>query len=336
MKVLVICGGRSAEREVSLDSSEFVIRSLEDAGHEVTRAEILADGSWAVEGRGAVLDANGQPWKVFIEDGSVPFDVVFPVLHGPLGEDGTIQGLCEIAGWRYAGADVMASAVAMNKAVFKRLASGSGIPVVPWVDMNRNRPGPPCEAVIGALGLPVFVKPSRLGSSVGISKVTQVGEFQAAVDLAFSFDENILVEKAVPSAREIEVSVLGDGREVSSSVPGEILPGKDWYDYEAKYRCEASRLVIPADLDPEAAAAVRSHAAMAFGLLGGRGYARVDFLIGAGEIFLNEINTIPGFTSISMFPKLWEATGLPARDLMDRILRDALERPDTGLSGGAR
>ncbi len=331
MKVLVVCGGRSAEREISLESSRFVLESLARAGHSTVTAVIGSDGAWTVDGAGVSVDMSKPVWELSRGGACIGFDVLFPVLHGTLGEDGTIQGLCEMAGWPCAGAGVMASAVGMNKIVFKKLASGAGIPVVPWIEIQAGRPVPDAGEIIAGLGLPLFVKPARLGSSVGISRAADAGELEEAVARALEYDELVLVEKAVEHAREIEVSVLGTGASVETSVPGEIVPGRSWYDYEAKYGCSDSRLLIPAMLDAGRAAEVRAHAAQAFSLLGGRGFARVDFLAGDDGVYLNEINTIPGFTAISMFPKLWEATGLPAEGLMDAILREALSRPPVGL-----
>lgn len=332
MEVLVVYGGRSAEREISLESARFVAQALGGAGYGVVPVEIGSDGSWRMEGEEVRLEAGPVPWRLVRRGGRVLFDVVFPVLHGPLGEDGTVQGLCETAGWRCAGAGVAASAVGIDKVLFKRLVSGAGIPVVPWVEVSPSC-RPSAEAIAGALGLPVFVKPARLGSSVGISRVDSAGDLPGALALALSYDERVLVEQAVAEAREIEVSVLGDGARVHSSLPGEIRPGREWYDYEAKYSCPDSRLLIPADLPADLARAVRSHAESAMTLLGSRGFARVDFLLGR-DLYLNEINTIPGFTPISMFPKLWEASGLPVSTLMEAIISEAVSRPPVGLWKG--
>lgn len=330
MKVLVLCGGRSAEREISLQSAAFVEEALRMAGHEPCRVEIDGSGAWSLAGRGLVLDAGSFPWVLRTACGDeVLFEAVFPVLHGPYGEDGTVQGLCETAGWPCAGAGVLASATGMNKAVFKRLAAASGIPVVPWLELDERSPAPAGE-IIGKLGLPLFVKPARLGSSIGITRVDRIEDLPRALSLAFSYDPLVVAEKAVLPAREIEVSVLGDSGGVVASVPGEILPGREWYDYEAKYECPGSVLLIPAELETSVAEAARSSAAAAFALLGGSGFARVDFLLSGSSLYLNEINTIPGFTSISMFPKLWAASGLEAPDLMNRILSEALGRRPVG------
>ncbi len=331
MKVLVLCGGRSAEREISLQSAAFVEEALRKAGHEPVVVEIDSCGSWSLEGRGLVLDAGSFPWSLRTAGGAgIAFEAVFPVLHGPYGEDGTVQGLCETAGWPCAGAGVLASAAGMNKAVFRKLAAAAGIPVAPWLELDERRPAASGE-ILDALGLPLFVKPARLGSSIGISRVDRGDDLPRALSLAFSYDPLVVVEKAVQPAREIEVSVLGDSGGVTASVPGEILPGREWYDYEAKYECPGSRLLIPAEIEPSIAETARSLAIAAFSLLGGSGFARVDFLLSDSALYLNEINTIPGFTAISMFPKLWAASGLEAPDLMDRILSEALGRRSVGV-----
>jgi D-alanine-D-alanine ligase len=300
----------------------------------VETVRIGVEGAWLYGGSPVSIESGDCPWRLSTPAGRLDFDVVFPVLHGPFGEDGTVQGLCETAGWPCAGAGVMASAVAMDKITFKRLAGGAGIPVTPWVMASRDA-GRTSAMVEEHLTWPVFVKPSRLGSSVGISRVTGPHGLADALAAAFEYDERVLVESAVPEAREIEIAVLGDSAGVCSSVPGEIFPGRDWYDYEAKYDCPASTHRIPADLDPGMTASLGRTAELAFSLLGGRGFARADFLVGPDGAFMNEINTIPGFTSISMFPRLWEASGLPAPALMDRILAEALDRRPAGLWKGA-
>lgn len=330
MKILVLCGGRSAEREISLQSAAFVEEALRMAGHEPCLVEIDRSGSWSLGGSGLVLEAGSFPWSLRTGCGAeVPFEAVFPVLHGPYGEDGTVQGLCETAGWPCAGAGVLASAAGMNKAVFKRLAAAAGIPVVPWLELDERSPVRAGE-ILDSLGLPLFVKPARLGSSIGISRVDRREDLPRALSLAFSYDPLVVAEKAVLPAREIEVSVLGDSGGVTASVPGEIVPGREWYDFEAKYECPDSKLLIPAELEPSVTEAVRSSAVAAFTLLGGSGFARVDFLLSGPAFYLNEINTIPGFTAISMFPKLWAASGLEAPELMNRILSEALGRRPVG------
>jgi D-alanine-D-alanine ligase len=258
-------------------------------------------------------------------------DVVFPVLHGPYGEDGTVQGLLELADVAYVGSGVLGSAVAMDKAVAKVLFAARGLRVSDHVVFTRREWAAGREALVeriaGQLGFPVFVKPPNLGSSVGISKVKARGGLAEAIDLAASFDRKILVEAAVPNAREIEVAVLGND-EPQASVPGEIVPSREFYDYEAKYLDEGSAARIPAPLDPALAAEIRRQAIEAYRAAECAGMARVDFLVDGrtGQVFVNEVNTIPGFTTISMYGKLWDATGLPYPALLDRLIALAMER----------
>ena len=258
-------------------------------------------------------------------------DLVFPVLHGPYGEDGTIQGLLELANVPYVGCGVLASAVGMDKSVMKVLFAAAGLKVTEGITVTGSRWAAARDAIAGdvsaRLGFPLFVKPANLGSSVGISKVHDAGELASAVDLAAGFDRKIVIEKAVPDAREIEVAVIGNDAP-EASVPGEIIPSREFYDYEAKYLDQGSRSVIPADLEPAIADEVRRQAIEAFRAIDGAGMARVDFLLprGSREIFVNEVNTIPGFTTISMFAKMWEASGVTYPMLLDRLIALALER----------
>jgi D-alanine-D-alanine ligase len=261
-------------------------------------------------------------------------DVVFPVLHGPYGEDGTLQGLLEIAGLPYVGTGVLASAVGMDKIVFKDVMKSNGIPVAPYWHCLRSEwekaPEEALDAVEAALGYPVFTKPPNMGSSVGISKCRNRAELRKGMSEAARFDRKILVEAAVPNAREIEVSVLGNDDPVAS-VPGEIIPVGEFYDYAAKYLGSAdkdSELLIPAPLSSERTAEIRALAVRAFRAIDGAGLSRADFLMNGDTeaIFINEVNTMPGFTSISMYPKMWEATGLPYRELITRLIELAMER----------
>ncbi len=258
-------------------------------------------------------------------------DLVFPVLHGPYGEDGTVQGLFELANLPYVGAGVLASAVGMDKAVMKVVFAARGLRVAPWMLVMRREwiadPADVVARVIDTLGLPVFVKPSNLGSSVGISKAKDVNGLREAIALAAEYDRKIVVEAAVPHAREIEVAVLGND-DVEASVAGEIIPSREFYDYEAKYIDAGSKLLIPAPLAPAAMDEVRQHAIDAFRAVDGAGLARVDFLLDgqSGEVFVNEVNTMPGFTTISMYAKLWAASGLDYPTLLDRLVALALER----------
>jgi D-alanine-D-alanine ligase len=257
-------------------------------------------------------------------------DVIFPVLHGPFGEDGTVQGLLELANIPYVGPGVMASAVGMDKAVMKRVFQADGLPVAPWCSFTQrewstNRAD--LETRLKTLGLPLFVKPANLGSSVGISKAKDRAGLRTAIDLAGSFDRKVVVEAAVPEAREIECGVLGNDTP-QASVPGEVIPGREFYDYEAKYLDESSKTVIPADIPPATAAEIQRLSIAAFQAVDCAGLARVDFLVSrtTGQILLNEINTLPGFTTISMFSKMWEASGVPYQALVDKLLDLAFER----------
>jgi D-alanine-D-alanine ligase len=261
----------------------------------------------------------------------VKLDVVFPVLHGPYGEDGTVQGLLELANVPYVGAGVLASAVGMDKAAMKLVFAAKGLPICDYEvvlkrDWQRDERAV-LNTIASRLGFPLFVKPANLGSSVGISKAKHAAELRAAIELAAQFDRKIVVEAAVPKAREIEVAVLGND-DPEASVPGEIIPSGEFYDYQAKYVSDDSRTVIPAQIEPARADEVRRLAVAAFKAIDGAGMARVDFLL-AGDsqvLYLNEVNTIPGFTTISMYSKMWEASGLPYAQLLDRLIALALER----------
>jgi D-alanine-D-alanine ligase len=353
-RLVLVFGGRSAEHEISVASAASVRTALDPERYEVITIGIDRDGRWhllpalpaasdqggaALPGvdptAGEIVALSRQPGDQALvsESGErAPIDVVFPVLHGPYGEDGTIQGMLELAGVPYVGAGVLASAVGMDKAVAKVLFEAAGLAVAPFEvvrerDWEGDREGVLARAA--ALGLPAFVKPSRLGSSVGVTKVKQVDELPAAIESALSFDAKILVERAITGAREIEVSVLGNDDPIAS-VPGEIVtaPEHEFYSYEAKYLDEhGAALEIPAKLDPSLADRVRSMAVAAFRAVDAEGMARVDFFVREpGEIIVNEINTIPGFTRISMYPKLWEASGISYRELLDRLVELAMER----------
>ncbi len=358
LRVGVLFGGRSGEHEVSLNSARNVMEALRQAGHRVTPIGITPEGRWLTSGDPMALlagesvsllnGAGGHPATVAEPNGGdddvwallpssrhdealPPIDVIFPVLHGPYGEDGTVQGLLEMANLPYVGCGVLSSAVAMDKAVAKLLFAQAGLPQADYRVVLRDRWRREREAVldtlIQALGLPLFVKPANLGSSVGISKATQRAELAQALDLAAAYDRKLVIEVAVPNAREIEVSVLGND-EPMASIPGEIVPGDVFYSYADKYLDGKSRALIPAPLDEAQTAQIQQMALDAFRAVDGEGLARVDFLLddATGEIFLNEINTMPGFTRISMYPKLWEASGISYPELVDRLLQLALER----------
>ena len=253
-------------------------------------------------------------------------DVVFPVLHGPYGEDGSVQGLLKIAGVPFAGPGVLAAAVGMDKDVMKRLLVGAGLPVADFRVVHASDPRPAWDTIAAQLGAPVFVKPANLGSSVGIRKVAAAGAFGEAVEEAFAYDTKIIVERAI-AGREIECAVLGNDEPIAS-VAGEVIPHHEFYSYEAKYLDEdGAELVIPADLEPGVTARVQELALDAFRALCCDGMARVDFFLQEdGELLVNELNTIPGFTRISMYPKLWEASGIPYGELIERLLRLGIER----------
>jgi D-alanine-D-alanine ligase len=312
LRVAVLGGGRSSEHDVSLASAAAVRAGLAEAGHEVVEVLVTRDGPWEHAGE-----------RVSIEPGAglLRADVVFPVLHGPFGEDGSVQGALEVADVPYVGAGVLASAVCLDKVVFKDLMARAGVPQVDYVGLRAGD----ARQSAARLGTPVFVKPARLGSSVGISKVSSPGALDGALDAAFAHDPHVIVE-AASAGLELECSVLGNG-EPQASEPGEIVAHADWYDYEAKYEQGGMELVVPARVDDSVRARVRELAREVFRLAGCAGLARVDFFVeDGGRVLVNELNTMPGFTTTSVYAKLWEASGLPYPRLLDRLVRLALER----------
>jgi D-alanine-D-alanine ligase len=312
MRVVVLSGGRSSEHDVSLRSGEAVARGLEQAGHEVARVTIGRDGAWSCDGVPVELSAAG---------GLLGADVAFPALHGPFGEDGSVQGLLEWLDLPYVGSDVLSSAVCMDKLTLKRLFASAGIPQVDFVAAGELGWRERCEE----MGSPLWVKPSRLGSSVGISKVEQLDDLEQAVELARRHDPRVIVE-ASAAGREVECSLLGN-EQVEASKPGEVVAQGDWYDYETKYSNGGMELVVPADLEDEQLAHLRQLAATAFELGGCSGLARCDFFVEPdGAVLVNEINTMPGFTETSVYAKLWEASGLDYPTLCDRLVTLAVER----------
>lgn len=352
LRVGVVFGGRSAEHEVSLVSAASVMNALDKTKYDVVPIGITPEGRWLSVPEAVALlkeraDVDRFPEHLLLPDprrrGLVPVgdgahlhpvqsvDVVFPVLHGPYGEDGTIQGLFELADVPYVGAGVLGSALGMDKVVQKQLLRQARIPVVPDVWFlyadYRRRSRPWIDRIERMLKYPCFVKPPNLGSSIGITKAHDRAELMRAIDLAGEYDRKVLVERAVPNAREIECSVLGNSNP-EASVAGEIIPSNEFYDYDAKYVDGKSTAVIPARLPKSAMRRVQRIAVDAFRILNCEGMARADFLIigNGSRIYLNEINTIPGFTSISMYPKLWEASGLPYAALLDRLIQLALDR----------
>jgi D-alanine-D-alanine ligase len=307
MKVAVLAGGRSSEHDVSLASAESVRAGLAEAGHEAIDVRIDREGRWTHDGEPLALAPSG---------GLLGADAVFPALHGPFGEDGTVQGLLDLLEVPYVGAGVLASSLSMDKALFKDLMAAHGVPQVDYSVVRDDGSGP-------TLGPPVFVKPARLGSSVGISKAVSEVELDRALALAFEHDPVVVVER-MAEGLEVECSVLGNSAP-EASTPGEIVIRKgDWYDYEAKYTDGGMELVVPArtpHLDE-----VRRLAVEVFGIVGCTGMARVDFFVTEEGVLVNELNTIPGFTATSVYAKLWEASGVPYPELLDRLLELAVER----------
>jgi D-alanine-D-alanine ligase len=346
-RVGVLFGGRSSEHEVSLASAKNVMDALREAGHEVVPIGITSHGRWlpqpnalarlSAKASGELNGEGGgeQGWGLLPQGdagSALPqIDVIFPVLHGPYGEDGTVQGLLEMANLPYVGSGVLASACGMDKVVAKQLFAQALLPQIAYATVWRKRwqndPQACIDEIEAAFVYPLFVKPANLGSSVGISKARNAAQLAEALDLAAQFDRKLLVEAAVPHARELEVSVLGNDEPVAS-VPGEIVPGNEFYDYNAKYVDDNSDLRIPADVDSETVKRLQVLAVRAFQVLDCAGLARVDFLMNgeSGELYLNEVNTMPGFTRISMYPKLWEASGIAYPELVDRLVQLALER----------
>ena len=354
LRIGVVFGGRSGEHEVSLASAASVLGAIDGTRYEVVPMGITRDGQWLVgsDPLRALADTAGvrlalpphaarsrsEPGTALARlpaasglpaGAAARLDVVFPVLHGPYGEDGTLQGLLELADVAYVGAGVLASAVGMDKATMKAVFRAHGLPIVPHLVVRAHEWSDGADAltrrVDDELGYPCFVKPANLGSSVGISKVAAPRDLDAAVRLAFDYDRKILIERGI-LGRELEVSVLGNDRP-EASVPGEVLPGKEWYDYEAKYTDGIAKLMIPAPLEAAVAEEVRRLAVAAFCAIDAAGLARVDFFLeGDDRIWVNEINTMPGFTQTSAYPRLWEASGLPYPQLIDRLIALALER----------
>ncbi len=353
IRVGVIFGGRSGEHEVSLMSAQSVMAAIDREKYEVIPVGITRQGRWLVGDAMSALTAgseamarpatllpdphqaalmeihelNGAPAALLPE---AALDVVIPVLHGPFGEDGTVQGLLELAGIPYVGAGVVGSAVGMDKAIFKQVMVANQIPVLPWQLVRRSEWEADREGVISrletALSYPMFTKPANLGSSVGISKCRDRQGLAAGLDEAAGYDRRIVVEQGV-NARELEVSVLGNDDPVASIV-GEIRPRREFYDYVAKYISDDSELIIPAVLEPEMERAVRDLAVRAYLAIDCAGLGRVDMILDrdSNRVYLNEINTMPGFTRISMYPKLWEASGLNYSELLDRLIELALDR----------
>ncbi len=337
LQVGVVFGGRSVEHQVSIASARTVARGLREAGHQVTPLGISQDGCWIdCAAAAAVLDGDARaipplgvpvaPTLAVLLDAGV--DVVFPIVHGSWGEDGSLQGLCEMLDLPYVGPGVAASAAAMDKALTKQLVAAAGVPVLPCQTIGRAAwQAAPQEALrrLEQLPLPLFVKPRNGGSSVGIRRVDERDGLEDAVRFALRFDDAVLVERAA-AGRELECAVLGY-EQIQASAVGEIVAGNAFYDYADKYLQDTARLVAPADLPAAVADRLRRLAADAFVAIGGAGLARVDFFLeGEADLYLNEINTLPGFTAISMYPRLWALSGLPLPQLVDRLVAIAVAR----------
>jgi D-alanine-D-alanine ligase len=312
MRVAILCGGRSSEHDVSLRSGASVGRGLTAAGHDVVAVTIERDGRWL---------RDGAPLRLSPGDGLLGADAAFPALHGAFGEDGSVQGLLELLDLPYVGSDVLASAICMDKLTLKRLFAERGIPQVDFVAYGEEGWRARCEA----MGLPLWVKPSRMGSSVGITRVDDLGQLDAAIKLALRHDPRVIVEAAA-AGREVECSVLGN-ESPQTSMPGEIVANAEWYDFEAKYEEGGMELRVPAPISEAEGERVRELAAATFALAGCSGLARCDFFVEPeGEVLVNEINTMPGFTETSVYAKLLEASGIAYADLCDRLVELAAER----------
>jgi len=312
LQVAIVYGGRSGEHEISIRSAKSILQAIDRDKYDVVEYFISEDGRW-------------HPEPILPEPGVQPdIDVVFPVLHGTFGEDGTVQGLLELADLPYVGAGVLGSSISMDKEMMKRVCRERGLPVVDYVTMYRGNLDP--ARAIRDLPFPMFIKPANLGSSVGISKVRDRAELEAALELAAKYDRKIIAERAIVG-QELECAVLGN-EEPEASLPCEVLPSREFYDYEDKYLLDRAQFRLPAEISAEKTAELRHLALQCYTAVECSGMARVDFLLerSTGELYINEINTIPGFTSISMYPKMWEASGLPYAQLIDRLIELALAR----------
>ncbi|MDE0309579.1 MAG: D-alanine--D-alanine ligase [Acidiferrobacterales bacterium] len=349
----LLYGGRSCEHEVSVTSARCVYQALDPRKYEVSLLGISKSGQWLLadasmpvldaqvvqpEGQTSVMLDYHEPGRIVprstdhnVSQAITSLDVIFPILHGPFGEDGTVQGLFELADVAYVGSGVTGSAVGMDKAVSKAVCAAEGIPQAKYLVLLKSRWQAERETVVqqieAELSYPIFVKPANLGSSVGISRATATTELRSAMDLAVKYDLKVIVEEGFTNCHEIEVAVLGNDNP-EASVVGEIIPGGDFYDYNDKYIDNLSRVEIPANLPDEACRTVQDYAKRVFTAIAAAGLARVDFFVSKDDfsVYINEINTMPGFTPISMYPKLWEVSGLGYSQLLDRLIELALER----------
>jgi D-alanine-D-alanine ligase len=355
LRVGLLFGGRSVEHDVSIVSARSILAALDQSRYEVSLLAIDPDGQWHVANPDTALEAVEEAEGVFLPPApgqttlvaatgksefaasalgnAARLDVIFPIVHGRGGEDGALQGLLELAEVPYVGSGVLSSAVQMDKDVAKRLLLAAGLPVTPWItfsgfELEHNGLPAAAERAESEIGFPVYVKPANSGSSIGISRADSIPELVAGLADARGYDRKVIVEAAI-DAREIEVAVLGND-EPEASIPGEIRAAQSFYDYSAKYLDETTELIIPAELDAHQVEAIRLTAIQAYRTLEAEGMARVDFLLDrdSGQFYVNELNSLPGFTDVSMYPKLWEASGLPYPALLDRLIELALERHD--------
>ena len=354
IRVGIIFGGRSGEHEVSFCSASSIIKAIDKDKYTVVPIGITKEGRWIspqdselalqsgkIDGKNTVILLNDSFSKSLVcidnnqrldkSSALEKLNVIFPVLHGPYGEDGTVQGLLELANIPYVGAGVAASAISMDKDLMKIIFQQKGLPILKWMTIKRKEWQKDKEKILSLIQngfeYPLFVKPTNLGSSVGITKVHKKEELEKAIDLASSYNRKILIEKGLEEVREIECGVLGND-EPQASVVGEVRPAGEFYDYDSKYIDEGTQLIIPADLPDGVSKEVQRIALCAFKAVDAAGMARVDFFVSKKEnkIYLSEINTIPGFTSVSMYPRLWQASGIPYSDLIDQLIQLALER----------
>jgi D-alanine-D-alanine ligase len=354
IRVGLIFGGKSGEHEVSFCSASSIIKAINKDKYTVVPIGITKEGRWIspqdselalqsgkIEGKNTVILLSDPSGNALIRTDNTQrleksstlerVDVIFPILHGPYGEDGTIQGFLELANIPYVGSGVAASAISMDKDFMKTIFQQRGLPILKWITIKRKEWQKDKEKILSLIKngfeYPLFIKPTNLGSSVGITKVHQEEELEGAIDLASSYDRKILIEEGLEEAREIECGVLGND-EPRTSVVGEVRPAGEFYDYDSKYLDEGTQLIIPADLPDGVSQEVQEIALHAFKAVDAAGMARVDFFVSKKEnkIYLSEINTIPGFTSVSMYPRLWEASGIPYSELIDRLIQLALER----------
>ncbi len=348
INVGILFGGKSAEHEVSLQSAKNVLEAIDKKKYNTILIGIDKQGKWLLNDRSQFLlnadnpkliklnqagdaialapQSGGKISNLTKGENTFTIDVVFPILHGPLGEDGTVQGLLKLANIPFVGAGVLGSAVGMDKDVMKRLLRDAGIPIGKFIVIRANEPIPDYKIIKSKLGLPFFIKPANMGSSVGVSKIHNKSEYLQGIKNAFNYDVKIIVEEFI-EGREIECAVLGNSQPIAS-VPGEVLPNYEFYSYEAKYIDEeGANLEIPARISPKSKKQIRGLAIKTFKVLSVEGMGRVDFFLkDNGDVIVNEINTIPGFTKISMYPKLWEASGISYSELIDKLIQLAIER----------